>query len=140
MVKTVGIAASTAHRITAAGPTHTTGAGKIPRGRRIPARATVSQGADTGPGYGAGMTDATRLHETIADIAYIAGVYRHSSTDSRADMHSYVSWAHEFELLRVVDAGGNETYNGTDYMSAVEAFAENKLYDSGNCATTPQIA
>jgi len=69
----------------------------------------------------------TRLHETIADIAYVAGSVGYYSGDSRADIHGFIIWALEFEKLRAVDDKGNETYNGTDYMSAIELFALERI-------------
>lgn len=67
------------------------------------------------------------LHEIIADIAYMAGVARHYSGDSRADMHTYVSWAGEF-------AAGftQEQEDNGDYMELIEIFTDAKLKAAGN--------
>lgn len=72
-----------------------------------------------------------RLLETVGDIAYVAGVRGFHSGDSRADMALMIAWAREFETKRVVDGDGNETYNGDDYMTAVETFAGEKLHEQG---------
>jgi len=77
-----------------------------------------------------------RLHETIADVAYLAGAHRHYSRDSRRDIQTYITWAREFESARIV-VNGDEQYplpaGGTDnYMTAVEAFTEAKLAEAGN--------
>ena len=76
---------------------------------------------------------ARRMQETIADIAYIAGQQGHYSGDSRADIHAYILWANEFEQDRWLDESGNESYNGQDYMTAVQVFAEGKRREAGNC-------
>ncbi len=60
--------------------------------------------------------------EAVADIAYQAGVARYYSGDSRADIAQFIAWAQEFEKLLVYDKDGNETYNGKDYMTAIEEF------------------
>ena len=77
-----------------------------------------------------------RLHETIADVAYMAGVARHYSSDSRADMQTYIQWAREFESTRIM-VNGDEQYplaaGGFDnYMTAIEAFTNAKLAEAGN--------
>ncbi len=87
-------------------------------------------------------TEQYYLCESVADIAYQAGVARHYSGDSRADIGLYVDWAHEFERGRVHDADGNVLYrmpDGTlsDYMDAVEAFAQEKLAQVGHCGALP---
>ena len=61
-------------------------------------------------------------HETLADIAYIAGYHQYYSGDSRMDMSEIIAWAHEFETMHQ-DTDGDEE----DYMLAVEAFAKGKL-------------
>jgi len=68
-----------------------------------------------------------RLMEAVADIAYQAGVAKYYSGNSRTDIHNFISWAHEFETHRRVDADGNESYFGKDYMTAIEEFAVAKL-------------
>jgi hypothetical protein len=69
----------------------------------------------------------TRLLETVADIAYLAGAKRYHSGDSREDVQTFIEWAREFELIRRVDARGNETYCGAGYLRAIEVFAFEKL-------------
>ena len=63
-----------------------------------------------------------RLLETVADIAYLAGVQRFYSGNSRQDMANFIWWAREFELLHA-----HTTWEEVDYMLAVEAFAKEKL-------------
>ena len=74
---------------------------------------------------------ATRLLETVADIAHIAGIRRYYSGDSRKDVQTFVLWAREFDATRTVLPDGTEHYpspNGQhDYMSAVETFTDAKL-------------
>lgn len=65
--------------------------------------------------------------ETVADIAFIAGAKRYHSGDSRQDVQDIITWAAEFEQWREVDAQGNETYHGKDYLTAIEEFALNKM-------------
>lgn len=69
----------------------------------------------------------TRRLETVADLAYLAGAKRFHSGDSRADVTWFIRLAEEFETLRRVDADGNETYRGKEYMAAIEEFAFEKL-------------
>jgi hypothetical protein len=68
-----------------------------------------------------------RIQEAVADIAYIAGGRGYYSGDSRQDIADFIKWAEEFERLYKLDALGNETYNGKDYMTAVEEFTNAKL-------------
>lgn len=70
---------------------------------------------------------AHRLMETIADIAYLAGSMKHFTGDSRKDVADFILWAKEFEALRKVSSLGCESYNGENYMTAIEKFALNKL-------------
>jgi hypothetical protein len=74
------------------------------------------------------------LHEIIADIAYAAGIARHYSGDSRADMAAYIAWAGEF-------ARGftQEQEDAGEYMELVEAFADKKLEEAGNCDAPPPL-
>lgn len=69
------------------------------------------------------------LMETVADIAYMAGVVRYDSGagDSRFDISQFIKWAEEFEAMLQVDEQGNETYGGDDYLTAVEKFAKSKI-------------
>lgn len=91
-----------------------------------------------------GHVAAPRLHEAIADIAYMAGALHWSTDDSREDMAQIVTWAQEFEQTRTVDARGEESYpipgGKTDnYMTAIELFALRRIqaarggFDSGAC-------
>ncbi|MBN8705274.1 MAG: hypothetical protein J0L62_05325 [Bacteroidetes bacterium] len=63
-----------------------------------------------------------KLHETIADIAYIAGHKKYYSGDSRADMIEIISWATEFEKIHK----GNVWYE-QDYMIEIEKYADQKI-------------
>ena len=63
-----------------------------------------------------------KLFEAIADIAMMAGHKGFCSGDSRADIAEIISWAKEFEAMH------EETdWDQEDYVTAVEAFAANKL-------------
>ena len=64
----------------------------------------------------------TKLLETLADMAYLAGSHHYYSGDSRADISELIRWANEFERLHRHTDWADE-----DYMLAVEAFAEGKL-------------
>lgn len=66
---------------------------------------------------------AKRLLEAVADIAFIAGAHRYHSGDSREDIDLIIDGAFRFEAKRKVDEQGNETYDGGDYMTAIEGFA-----------------
>jgi len=63
-----------------------------------------------------------KLHETIADIAYIAGYRRYNSGDSRLDMSDFIYWATEFEKVNKITEWGEH-----DYMIEIEEFANNKI-------------
>ena len=67
-----------------------------------------------------------RFLETVADIAYQAGVIQFYSGDSRADATMFINWAREFEKSRVW-SDGKESYFGKTYMDAIEEFTEAKL-------------
>jgi hypothetical protein len=74
--------------------------------------------------------------ETIAEIAYIAGVRQYYSGDSRADISDFLFWAEEFEQINAeVD------WTEEDYISSVERFADEKIDASNMLArlltTTP---
>ena len=73
------------------------------------------------------MSAETRLNETIADIAYQAGVANFYTDDSRADIHTFIGWAEEFEKARQCDEAGVESYFGEEYMTAIEEFTMAKL-------------
>lgn len=65
------------------------------------------------------------LYETIADIAYTAGIHRYYSGDSRADMERFCYLANEFEHLYM-----NVDWHATDapdYMECIDAFIKDKL-------------
>ena len=64
----------------------------------------------------------TKLLETLADIAYMAGCHHYYSGDSRADIADFIQWANEFERLHRHTDWADE-----DYMLAVEKFAMGKI-------------
>jgi hypothetical protein len=64
----------------------------------------------------------TKLLESLADIAYNAGVNRYYSGDSRADMHNFIHWAKEFEAINK-----DTDWDEENYMLAIEDFASAKL-------------
>lgn len=66
-----------------------------------------------------------KMHETIADISYIAGHRRYYSGDSRMDMSNFIFWAKEFEKMNQ-----NEVWEERDYMLEIEAFANQKINES----------
>jgi hypothetical protein len=68
------------------------------------------------------------LLEIVADIAYVAGQFGHYSGDSRADIHSYISWAKEFAASFT-----QEQEDDGEYMESIDAFASRKLREAGNC-------
>ena len=72
-----------------------------------------------------------RYCETLADMAYLSGTWSYYSGDSRKDMQTFRAWAHQFEAQRKVDADGNETYYGKDYLTAIEEFV---MKHTGNAA------
>lgn len=63
-----------------------------------------------------------KLFETIADIAYIAGVEGYYSGDSRADISDFIWWAKEFEKLHFDTNWGDK-----NYMLEVEDYVKMKL-------------
>lgn len=65
---------------------------------------------------------AVKLHETIADLAYIAGVNQFYSGDSRVDISDIIRWANEFEV-----AHKHTDWNEVDYMLEIDYYAERKL-------------
>jgi hypothetical protein len=71
--------------------------------------------------------EARRLLEAVADIAFIAGANHYHSGDSRQDTDLFIKGAFEFEKKRKVDEKRNETYDGEDYMTAIERFAYDLL-------------
>jgi hypothetical protein len=63
-------------------------------------------------------------HETIADIAYLAGVHGYYSGDSRGDMQTFIHLAKKFEKEHAyVDWDANDL----DYMTEIEFFAKKEL-------------
>lgn len=64
------------------------------------------------------------IHETIADIAYLAGVYGYYSGNSRADMQTFIHLAEQFEKQY---ASIDWEDSDLDYMGEVENFAMQKL-------------
>jgi hypothetical protein len=65
-----------------------------------------------------------RLHETIADIAYIAGTRRYYSGDSRADMQNFIFWAEQFEKVHAKTDWDSEDKT---YMEAIEEYTNEKI-------------
>jgi hypothetical protein len=63
-----------------------------------------------------------KLLESLADIAYNAGINRFYSGDSRADMNNFIHWAKEFEAINK-----DTNWNEENYMLAIEDFAIVKL-------------
>jgi hypothetical protein len=66
--------------------------------------------------------EKTKIHEAIADIAYIAGYMRYYSGDSRADMEDFIYWANQFEQLNE-----NTDWEERDYMIEIEDYANKKI-------------
>lgn len=64
----------------------------------------------------------TKILETIADIAYIAGYHKYYSGDSRLDASLFLAWATEFEKIHK-----NTAWEQEDYISHIEEFAKNKI-------------
>lgn len=89
---------------------------------------------DESPIGGWRMSDPeTRLLEAVADIAFLAGAQRYHSGDSREDVSQFIAWAREFETRREVSDDGEETYNGENYMIAIEEFSVSKFREKGCC-------
>ena len=66
--------------------------------------------------------EEVKLFEAIADIAFIAGQKGFCSGDSREDIAEIIRWGKEFEAIH------EETdWDDTDYTTAIEAFAANKM-------------
>lgn len=63
-----------------------------------------------------------KLHEAIADIAYIAGAQQRYSGNSRTDIATYIAWAKEFEQFH-----RNTDWSFDDYMLKIEEFTTEKL-------------
>lgn len=64
----------------------------------------------------------TKIFETIADIAYIAGYHKYSSSDSRLDATLFFEWASEFETIHK-----RTDWEQADYILLVEEFTEDKI-------------
>lgn len=67
------------------------------------------------------------LLETVADIAYLAGVARYYSGDSRADALRFIDWAQEFEASE---------YDKDDYIGEIERFTARKIKETENDVRT----
>jgi hypothetical protein len=63
-----------------------------------------------------------KLLEALADIAYLAGQKGFFSGDSRNDINEFITWAKEFEAVHE-----DTNWDEVDYLTAIEAFTENKL-------------
>ena len=66
--------------------------------------------------------EANKLFEAIADIAFLAGQKGFFSGDSRQDIAEFIRWAQEFETIHE-----DTNWDEVDYITAMEAFTENKL-------------
>ena len=74
------------------------------------------------------MTPKTReLMECVADIAFMAGAHDYYGGDSRQDISNFIQWAIEFESKRIENADGSVTYDGKEYMDAINDFVNVKL-------------
>ena len=60
--------------------------------------------------------------ETLADIAYLAGISRYYGGDSRQDIQDFISWSREFEELHK-----GEPWIDLEYLDEIEAFAMAKM-------------
>lgn len=67
------------------------------------------------------------IQETIADIAYAAGIYGYYSGDSRADMQTFIHLAEQFEKKYKDVDWEDLPKDHLDYMEAVDAFAKEEL-------------
>jgi hypothetical protein len=63
-----------------------------------------------------------KIHETIADIAYIAGSKGYFTGDSRGDISEFIYWAKQFETINKFT-----DWNVKDYISKIEEFTGAKL-------------
>lgn len=70
----------------------------------------------------------TPFMETLADIAFMAGVKRYHSGDSREDIDTFIRWANEFESKH---SGTEWDTPGKDYILAIEEFTQAKLEAEG---------
>lgn len=71
--------------------------------------------------------ECRELMEAVADIAMVAGGDGYYGGDSRADISNMIMWAVEFEAKRKTDEHGETTYDGLNYMEAIEQFTQTKL-------------
>ena len=63
-----------------------------------------------------------KLLETLADIAYHAGQQGYYTGDSRADVTTFIYWAHEFEQQYA-----ETDWGVTNYMLEIERYVAAKL-------------
>lgn len=68
------------------------------------------------------MSKQRSLHESIADIAHIAGSNKYYSGDSRKDINDFIAWAKEFEKLNK-----GRDWDEDDYISVIESFTLDKI-------------
>lgn len=71
--------------------------------------------------------ECRELMEAVADIAMMAGGDGYYGGDSRADISKMIMWAVEFEAKRKDGEDGSVTYDGMEYIEAIEEFAAAKL-------------
>ena len=71
-----------------------------------------------------------RLLEAVADISYMAGVKEYFSGNSRNDIDRFIELAKKLETTRHVDRDGNETYQGNEYLTAIEKLVDSELVNS----------
>jgi len=61
--------------------------------------------------------NSNKILETVADIAYFAGVNKYYTGDLRADVSSFIFLAKRFEAINE-----NTDWENNDYMLAIEYF------------------
>jgi hypothetical protein len=82
------------------------------------------------------------LHETIADISYIAGTHGYYSGNSRTDMQDFILLAKQFEKFHADnETDWNDLKPGDlDYMEAIEKFTKENLRLRKKLDFTPEAA
>jgi hypothetical protein len=71
------------------------------------------------------VTTNEELLETVADIAYNAGLVHFYSGDSRQDVQLYVQWAREFEAKNIDTDWEADPFR--DYIIAIDQFTKYKI-------------
>ena len=69
------------------------------------------------------MINPLKLRESIANIAYIAGVQHYYSDDSVQDVNDFISWAEEFEKINC-DRCEDDDF---DYLIEIDEFTHDKI-------------